>query len=582
MKMKRIYLVLVLGGLLGMMCQVASAQGVIRPQDYKRSTIPKKPEDRAAPARLPEPDIEIADDKTILVDSLLGVRFVRTPQEVIKEVVQPGIETKNIQLLDNDEFRNIIKPYLGKPVTMRSISKMVRDTILYYRSKDRPVVDVFVPEQEITKGVVQLMVIEARVGEVKVDGLKWFSKDLIRGCVRLQPGDVIRASELLKDINYINANPFRFARPVLEPGKEFGTTDLVLDGKDRFPMRFYAGYEDTGSRDTGLERFFAGINMGNVFGRGHEVGYQYTTNRHFRDFDIHSAYWRIPLANRDTLAFYGNYADYRTSHGGTNLGSVNWTANVRYITLLPSKHNLNHGLEFGLDFKRSDNNIRSGGVNTYDDYVDVAQLALQYGGRSRDRMGDTSYTFNVYWSPCSKLFSSHQSQSKYEAVRAGTAPEYVYSHMSLERQWILPKDWNLFNRVTTQVSNRRLPPTEQLGMGGYNTVRGFDEWDVSSDQGVIATIELRTPKLDLRVVDRSLRLPSYLQFLAFCDYGFARNRGNAALEQKSEDMLSAGVGLRCRISDNVNLRIDYGHKLEDVHGSDSGDGRFHIFLMMAY
>jgi len=583
MKTKRIHLVLVLGSLLGIICQAASAQQpIIRPQDYKRATIPQKPKDRAAPAELPERDIEIADDKTVLVESLLGVRFVRTPQEVITEAAQPGIEVKDIQLLDNDEFRKIIKPYLGKPVTMRSISKMVRDTILYYRSKDRPVVDVFVPEQEITKGIVQLMVIEARVGEVKVDGLKWFSNDLIRGHVRLQPGDVIRASELLKDINYINANPFRFARPVLQPGKEFGTTDLVIDSKDRFPMRFYAGYEDTGSRATGLERFFAGINMGNVFGRGHEIGYQYTTNRHFHDFDIHSAYWRIPLANRDTLAFYGSYADYHTGHSGDGLGSVNWTASVRYITLLPSRHNLRHGLEFGMDFKRSDNDLAESGSTVYDDYIDVAQWAFQYGGRSRDRLGDTSYTFNVYWSPCSEFLSSHQSKDKYEAVRAGTDPEYLYGHMSVERQWVLPKGWRLFNRVTAQVSDGRLPPTEQLGMGGYNTVRGFDERDVNSDQGLISTIELRTPKLDLRITDKSLRLPSYLQFLAFCDYGYAKNSGSAAYEQRNEDMLSAGVGLRCRISDNVNLRVDYGHKLKDVRGSDSGDGRFHIFLMMAY
>ena len=577
--------VLTLGSLLvGGLCQIASAQQprVIRPEDYKRGTIPQKPEHRAAPAKLPERDIEISDDKTVLLDSLLGVLFIRSPEEVIKDVSKPGIEIKDIELLNNDEFRNIIKPYLGKPVTMRSITLMVRDTVRYYQSKDRPVVDVLVPEQEITKGVVQLMVVEARVGEVKVQGMKWFSEKLIRGYVRLQPGDVIQANKLLNDIDYINNNPFRFVRPVLQPGKQFGTTDVVLDGKDRFPMRFYAGYDDTGSRATGLERFFAGINMGNVFGRGHEVGYQYTTNRHFSDFGIHSAYWRIPLPNRDTLAFFGNYADYHTSHDGSKLGSVNWMAHARYITALPSRQNLRHELEFGLDFRRSDNDLQVGGTSVYDDYIDVAQFAFQYAGRAKDRLGDTSYTFNVYWSPCSDFLSNHQNKEKYQAVRAGTDPEYVYSHMSVERLWVLPKNWSLFNRLTAQVSNRRLPPTEQLGLGGYNTVRGFDEREVNSDNGVMATIELRAPQIDLGIVDKEKNLPSYLQFLTFCDYGHARNRGSAEFERKTEDMLSVGAGFRVRISDNVNLRVDYGHKLEDVSGSRSGDGRFHIFLLVSY
>ena len=574
--------VLVLGSLLGGVCRTASAQRIIRPEDYKRATVPQEPEHRAAPAKLPEHKVEVSDDKTVLVDSLIGIRFIRSPKEVIKDAAGPGIEIKDVALLDNDEFRKIIKPYLGKQVTMRTISLMVRDTIRYYRSKDHPVVDVFVPEQEITKGVVQLMVVEARVGEVKVQGLKWFSDKLIRGNIRLNPGDVIRASELLKDIDYINRNPFVFVRPVLEPGKEFGTTDVVADGKDRFPMRFYAGYDDTGSRATGLERFFAGCNLGNLFGLGHEVGYQYTTNRRFDDLSIHSAYWRIPLPNRDTLAFYGNYADYNTSVSSTKLGSVNWMAHMRYITPLPSRHNLRHELEFGFDFRRADNDLQTAGTSVYDDYIDVAQFAFQYGGRCKDRMGDTSYAFNGYWSPCPDLLSNHQNTEKYEAVRVGSSPTYVYAHMTVERLWVLPKDWSLFNRLTAQVSSRRLPPTEQLGLGGYRTVRGFDERDVNSDQGLMATVELRTPKVDLGIVDKTKNIPSFLQFLAFCDYGHARNRGNYATENKALDMLSIGAGLQVRISDNVHVRVDYGHKLHDVNTSNSGSGRFHLYLLLSY
>ncbi len=575
--------VLVLAGLLGCAARVAWAQQrIIRPEDYKRGVVPKKPEHRAAPAELPERRIDIADDKTILLKSLLGVRFVRSAEEVIKDAAGAGIEIKDIELLDNEEFRKVIQPYLGKPVTMRSISKMVRDTIVHYRSKDRPVVDVFVPEQEITKGVVQLMVVEARVGQVKVEGLKWFGEKNVRAHVRLQSGDVIYASSLLADVDYINKNPFRFVRPVLQPGKEFGTTDILLDAKDRFPMRFYIGYEDTGSRETDLGRLFTGFNIGNLFDRGHEVGYQYTTNTHVHNLGIHSAYWRIPLMNRDTLAFFGNWAGYDFSMRGADQHSDNWNAHVRYITPLPSSRGLAHELEFGVDFRRAENDIQVGGNTVYDDFIDVGQLAFQYGGRWKDRMGNSSFVLNGYWSPFNQLFSNHQSKQAYEVVRSGTRPEYIYGHASVERLWVLPEGWGLFNRVTAQLSNQRLPPTEQLGLGGYNTVRGFDERDVNSDQGLMATMELRTPRLDLGIKDKAKNIPSFLQFLAFCDYGHARNRGSRAFEEKTEDMLSVGAGLRLRISDNLSVRVDYGYKLEDVQGSESGDGRFHIFVLLSY
>ena len=579
-------LVLILAGLLGGAGHPAlGQQRVIRPEDFQRGTQPLKPENRAEPARLPERKIDVADGNTLLIDSLVGVRFVRTQEDVEKAPEEPGITFKGVALLDSAEFRAIIQPRLGKPVTMRTISEMVRDTIVYYRSKDRPVVDVFAPEQEITKGVVQLMVVEAHVGEVKVTGIKWFSLDRIRREIHLQPGDTIEASQLLADIDYVNRNPFRFVRPVLEPGKEFGTTDVTIEGKDRFPARAYAGYENTGSRDTGLDRFFAGFNLGNVFDLGHEMGYQYTTNREFNSLGIHSAYWRIPLPNRDTLAFYGNYAEYETHSGDSELGSINWMLHGRYIAPLPtpSRQTFEHSVEGGLDFRRADNNLQQGGTTVYDDYIDVAQFAFQYGGRSKDRTGDTSFVFNAYWSPVEDLLSDHQDRDRYEAVRSGSSPRYVYGHASVERLWILPKDWTLFNRFTGQISDSRLPPTEQLGLGGYNTVRGFDEREVNSDNGLMSTVELRTPTIDLGIVDKSKNLPSYLQFLGFVDYGYSRNRGHGPFESQSENILSVGPGLRVRISDNVQLRLDYGFKIMDVKGnSPSNSGRCHIFLLFSF
>jgi len=568
---------------LGALCLTAAAQApaAIRPEDYQRNIKPKVPEHRADPASLPERKIDLADDKTVLLEQLKGVKFVRAAADVVKTgVSKPGIDVTDIKMLDTEGFRKIIEPYLGKKVTMRTISMMVRDTILYYQANDRPVVDVFVPEQEITGGTVQLMVVEARVGEIKTEGFKWFGEHQIRKIVRLKSGDVIYASELLADVDYFNLNPFRFARPVLQPGKDFGTTDLVLEGKDRFPIRFYAGYEDTGSRDTQLGRFFAGINMGNLWDKGHEAGYQYTTNTRISNFGIHSAYYRVPLSNRDSIAVFGNLANYKASTNGGKLDSNNWMVHGRYITRLPSGPNLRHSLEFGLDFRHAENDLASGTI--YDDYIDVTQLALQYGGRMRDRYGDSSFVVNGYWAPYVEILSSHQNRAHYNAARPGSRPEYIYAHASLERLWKLPKKWDLMNRVTGQVSNHRLPPTEQLGLGGYNTVRGFDERDMNADQGLMGTIELRTPPIDLGFKENNeLNLPSYLQFIAFCDYGYGRNRGSAVGEMKSADLLSVGGGLRIRIRDNVHVRLDYGQKLSDVPGSDSSDGRFHIFVLIS-
>ena len=75
-----------------------------------------------------------------------------------------------------------------------------------------------------------------------------------------------------------STNPFRDVNFIYTPGKDPGTADLELQVKDRFPIRVFAGYEDTGNDLTGDERFFTGLNATDIFGTDQQLNYQYTTD----------------------------------------------------------------------------------------------------------------------------------------------------------------------------------------------------------------------------------------------------------------------------------------------------------------
>ncbi|MBA7485418.1 hypothetical protein ES707_20964 [subsurface metagenome] len=551
----------------------------VRPEDIG----PVKPKEPPKPGRLPElppPTIDVPDDRKILVPALKGVRFITRPGDVVKAPRPAGIDTSAVELLDNDQFRSRLKPFLGEGVSWRSIGRMERITILYFRKKGRPVVSVSVPPQDISNGVVQLLVIEGRLGRVKVEGNRWFSADQIRQKVRLQPGDVIYADRLLEDIRFINANPFRYVRPVLSPGKELGQTDLTLLTRDRFPASFYIGYEDTGSRLTGLGRYLAGFNIGNAFGKEHEIGYQYATNDHFTDVGIHSAYWRIPLANRHKLSLLASYAEYDASHNETDVAGRSWQLSGRYIVPLRSTPRYHHEIQGGLDYKQTDTSLHYAGVNIYDSAVDVMQFVLQYGGNMEDKIGRTSFTAAGYYSP--GVLGAKQSNHNYDAARQDADPEYAYFNLNLERVWNLPGGALLVNRFTGQWANHRLLGSEQLGLGGYATVRGFDEREVNSDKGVILSIELRSPELDLGRIPGTPQLRNHLQFLAFWDYGHARNISDFIFEDKTSTLQSIGLGLRYRLSNQVSLRCDYGFRITEPDTLFNDQGRLHFGLVVRY
>jgi hemolysin activation/secretion protein len=96
-----------------------------------------------------------------------------------------------------------------------------------------------------------------------------------------------------------------------------------------------------------------------------------------------------------------------------------------------------------------------------------------------------------------------------------------------------------------------LLPAEQLAAGGFQTVRGASEREVSADSGWQATFEVHSP----------LIVPmngSGFRILAFLDHAGLENRGGS-----SASLTGAGVGLRMRIAEKVDLRLDHGWRIDD-------------------
>jgi len=153
-------------------------------QDFERFAPKPVPQETVTP-EVPEDVPAAVGAEEELVRALQGVVLVDAMDEVVVDGVNvAGLVADGFDILQNEEFPQVIAPYLGQPLTLTSLNALVRDIILYYRANDFPVVDVIVPEQDITTGTVQLLVVEGTVGQVQVEGNRWFATKLLSGQVR--------------------------------------------------------------------------------------------------------------------------------------------------------------------------------------------------------------------------------------------------------------------------------------------------------------------------------------------------------------------------------------------------------------
>ena len=170
---------------------LARGQGQTQGQSFA-PIAPKQPE-KPAPGKVVNEEatpMAAHGDNEVLVDALKGIVLVSDPKQVKAEGVtsRVAVEAGNLTRAQGPEFVATVQPYLGQPVTMKSLAELTRAIVTYFRDHDRPVVNVFVPEQTITTGYVQIVVVISKVEKVDATGAKWFSNDELRSDVGLQAG----------------------------------------------------------------------------------------------------------------------------------------------------------------------------------------------------------------------------------------------------------------------------------------------------------------------------------------------------------------------------------------------------------
>jgi len=541
---------------------------------------PRTPESTEGRPELPDEPEPVTGAEVVLVDELKGLIFVDHPDKVVAGPLDStGVKINRdggLALLDTPEFHGIVEPYLGGPVSMRRLNEMAREIVLLYRADDQPVVNVSIPEQDITGGVVQVVVTEGRVGAVQVDTRGWFDPCVLAGKTCISTGDPIYQSMLMEDLRYLNRNPYREVDLRLTPGDAYGETDVIFDVRDRRPISAYLGYEDSGNQSTGLERGIYGLHWGNAFGLDHSTGYQYTASADFFDLEAHTGFYSIPLWNRDELVIYGSYA---TLHAELpppfDADGFAWEAAFRYYyDLYPGmccpRDCLQRRLIFGFDFKRSNSDLRFGQHAVFASIADIAQIVVGYDSTLQDGWGTRALGVDLYVSPGG--FSTFNNDADFDVLQPGASAEYIYARAYYERTVGLPWYLSLYGKLTGQAAESNLLASEQLGYGGYNSIRGYDMRLVNGDSGWLLNVELRTDPIYFNPASRCHEL----QFLAFFDYGDARRHNPPPGVPGAVDLSSVGLGLRYSIHQLLTLRADYGWQLTEAAPGLGLDSRVHL------
>ncbi|MBX2864835.1 MAG: BamA/TamA family outer membrane protein, partial [Leptolyngbyaceae cyanobacterium MAG.088] len=156
------------------------------------------------------------------------------------------------------------------------------------------------------------------------------------------------------------------------------------------------------------------------------------------------------------------------------------------------------------------------------------------------------------------------------------APDSQFFAWRGQAQWVklLAPDTLLLLRGGLQLSGNDLLPLEEFGLGGQETVRGYRQNVLLTDNGFSLSGEVRFP------LYRAADIDGLLQLTPFVDLGGGWNhRGQ---NPDPNVLVSTGIGLLWRQGDRLTARLDWGIPLVDIDKQTSSLQENGIYFAIDY
>jgi hemolysin activation/secretion protein len=514
-------------------------------------------------------------------------------------------------LLPADRVQGLVAPLSGPDRVYGDIQKALEILESAYRQAGFTTVQVHVPEQELTSGVVHITVTESVLGHVEIVGNKFFGSDNIRASLPpLKVGEAPNLRDISAAIQLSNDNAAKQVAVSLGVSPIPGQIDAKVDVTDSNPRRIFTTLDNTGTAATGKWRTGVAWQENNLWNRDHVATVAYTTSPDSPSgvaVDLYSLGYRIPLyAYGDSLDFmYGKSSTNTPASSPTLGGALGFVGKgevygIRWNHFLPRAGDSSAKIVFGIDYKYIDSRCNLDGVeipfaapsppiSACVPYT-TRPLSLSYIGQ-RQRPGETlDYNIGVMrnWATGARYYNADSAGNiigydRYSYLTPGnrsTRDDFMAVRGGASLFKGFQNDWQIRLAAALQYAPDPLVSSEQLGLVGANAVRGFDERAVSSDSGMVANAELYTPELAQRA-----GLPGNLRLLSFYDLGRGYNShiGTGATPAVVT-VASIGAGLRYAAGKDFNVRVDLARVINPGTAAlvSSGDWRAHVSAVLGF
>jgi hemolysin activation/secretion protein len=521
---------------------------------------------------------------------------------------QPLAEAPSTFLFDLRPIYDVIlEPDQTHEVSLRTIQGLTQYILSVYQQENWSGIYVYVPqdsivEDQLVDDILQVVVLEAPISSVTVNSYEpnqtpatepYLKSSTILEWSPVKVGEVANQKALDDFVNLLNLNPDRYVSAVVSKGVTPTSLSVDYDIYEANPWHWFVQIDNAGTKDRQWNPRLGVINTNllgfdDTFTAVWQSAWDKTVDE---EYAIYGSYDFPVLIPRLRLNLYGGYSQYSTQTTGITdfLGNGHFGGGIL-------KYNLFQNAGWFFDARGIVEHTRSkvrdtdlGGATDSD-----VQFTMWAVGPLIHRSDDLRQTTISYtqW----KSMGGGSNGEEFGDARTDSDTLFtIYDFHANHSEFMDPNKVTRLSGTFRWVgSDERLVPAKMTSFGGLYTVRGYDEYEIVADGGILASLQYEYDIIQYLNTKEGVKLEDpetqekplirRLAPLAFLDYGRSsiRHPDSGTGEKRHEEMISLGGGIILELGDNFSGAVYYGYPLTHTDDTRTGKGRVSTSLLVRW
>lgn len=482
------------------------------------------------------------------------------------------------------ELNQAIAEYTKRSVSLAQLIEAANAITQLYVDRGYITSGAYLPAQNLESSVVQIQIVEGTLEEIEVDieGGR-LNDNYIRDRLLADIDTPLNINQLQSALQLLQLNPLiENLNAELSTGIQPGTNFLTVSATGADTFQLNARINNNRNLSVGTFERGIGLEEGNLSGIGDRFSAAYYNTEGSNQYE---ASYTLPINPRDgSLRF-----DYRLAQNqivqspfdeiDLEIQSRNYDLTWRQPVLRRATAQQSRQLALSVTASRreSDASIAnvpqpvSPGANE-DGEIRTSILSFSQEWLQRDRRQvisarsqfsiglDVLDTTNLEEEPNSQFFNWRGQLFYLRLLGNPTDISEIGSTFLLSSQ--------------LQLSADPLISTEQFSLGGINTVRGYRQDALLTDNGFSIAAELRLPIIRFAQIDATLQLTPFL------DFGTGWNTDDEVAE--FDTLISTGLGLLLQTPDRLSASLYWGIPLINSDADGESLQENGVYLQLEY